>query len=93
MFFGREDDFNYAKIKLEGAAQGGVVLVFCGERRAGKSSILYQILNGRLGDRFGRRRMFSLGLALFTMASAACGAAPTPAVLIVAGCCRVSPPP
>lgn len=52
MFFGREDDFNYLKIKLEGAAQGGVVMVFCGERRAGKSSILYQILNGRLGDRF-----------------------------------------
>jgi ligand-binding sensor domain-containing protein len=52
MFFGREDDFNYARIKLEGAAQGGVVLVFCGERRAGKSSILYQILHGRLGDRF-----------------------------------------
>ncbi|MEW6735592.1 MAG: two-component regulator propeller domain-containing protein [Acidobacteriota bacterium] len=52
MFFGREDDFNYVKIKLEGAAQGGVVLVFCGERRAGKSSILYQILNGRLGERF-----------------------------------------
>lgn len=52
MFFGREDDFNYARIKLEGAAQGGVVLVFCGERRAGKSSILYQIVNGRLGERF-----------------------------------------
>jgi len=51
------------------------------------------ITAGRLGDRFGRRRMFSLGLALFTMASAACGAAPTPAVLVVAGCCRVSPPP
>lgn len=52
MFFGREDDFNYLKIKLEGTAQGGVVLVFCGERRAGKSSILYQILNERLGDRY-----------------------------------------
>jgi AAA+ ATPase superfamily predicted ATPase len=29
-----------------------VVIVFCGERRVGKSSILYQVLNGRLGDRF-----------------------------------------
>lgn len=52
MFFGREDDFNYARLKLEGATQGGVVLVFCGERRAGKSSILYQIANGRLGEQF-----------------------------------------
>ncbi|HSE99152.1 MAG TPA: two-component regulator propeller domain-containing protein [Blastocatellia bacterium] len=51
MFYGREDDFRYVRTKLEGANQG-VVIVFCGERRAGKSSILYQVLNGRLGDRF-----------------------------------------
>jgi hypothetical protein len=52
MFFGREDEFNYLKTKLEGAAPGGAVMVFCGERRAGKSSILYQILNRRLGEKF-----------------------------------------
>gem|GEM_PF-960510 len=51
MFYGREDDFRYVRTKLEGTSQG-VVIVFCGERRAGKSSILYQVLNGRLGDRF-----------------------------------------
>jgi ligand-binding sensor domain-containing protein len=51
MFYGREDDFRYVRTKLEGANQG-VVIVFCGERRVGKSSILYQVLNGRLGDRF-----------------------------------------
>jgi ligand-binding sensor domain-containing protein/AAA+ ATPase superfamily predicted ATPase len=51
MFFGREDDFRYVRTKLEGADQG-VVVVLCGERRTGKSSVLYQILNGRLGDRF-----------------------------------------
>src|ERR1700743_1062549 len=33
---------------------------------------------GRRGDQLGRRRMFSLGLALFTLASAACGLAPSP---------------
>src|ERR1700730_10105074 len=27
-------------------------MVFCGERRVGKSSILYQVLDGRLGERF-----------------------------------------
>jgi ligand-binding sensor domain-containing protein len=51
MFFGREDDFRYVRTKLESANQG-VVVVFCGERRVGKSSILYQVLNGRLGPRF-----------------------------------------
>jgi EmrB/QacA subfamily drug resistance transporter len=42
------------------------------------------ITAGRLGDRFGRRRMFSLGLALFMLASAGCGAATTPLELIIA---------
>ncbi len=37
-----------------------------------------------LGDRFGRRRMLMAGLALFTAASAACGAAPNVAMLIAA---------
>jgi EmrB/QacA subfamily drug resistance transporter len=37
-----------------------------------------------LGDRFGRRRVFNLGLALFTLASAACALAPDTAVLVVA---------
>ncbi|HSE38798.1 MAG TPA: two-component regulator propeller domain-containing protein, partial [Blastocatellia bacterium] len=51
MFYGREDDFRYVRTKLEGTSQG-VVIVFCGERRAGKSSILYQVADGRLGQRF-----------------------------------------
>jgi MFS family permease len=37
-----------------------------------------------LGDRFGRRLVFSSGLALFTLASAACALAPNMAELIVA---------
>ncbi|MEY9933373.1 EmrB/QacA subfamily drug resistance transporter [Catenulispora sp. GP43] len=40
------------------------------------------ITAGRLGDMFGRRRMYALGMALFTAASAACGMAPTANVLI-----------
>jgi EmrB/QacA subfamily drug resistance transporter len=35
-----------------------------------------------LGDRFGRKRMFVIGLALFTVASAAAALAPTTAALI-----------
>jgi EmrB/QacA subfamily drug resistance transporter len=42
------------------------------------------ILGGRLGDLCGRRRLFSVGLALFTLSSAVCGAAPDAGVLIAA---------
>ncbi len=37
-----------------------------------------------LGDRFGRRKVFSIGLALFTVASVACALAPNLSELIVA---------
>ena len=40
------------------------------------------ITGGRLGDIFGRKKMFLLGVAGFTIASACCGLATTPAVLI-----------
>ena len=39
---------------------------------------------GRLGDIAGRRRIFAIGLALFTLASAACGLAPGVGLLIAA---------
>src|SRR5947209_1807732 len=39
---------------------------------------------GRLGDRYGRRRIFSLGLALFTLASLLCGIAPDAGKLVAA---------
>ncbi|MFQ5929467.1 MAG: AAA family ATPase [Acidobacteriota bacterium] len=51
MFFGRKEDFQFIRTKLENQRQG-CIMVLCGERRTGKTSILYQILNGRLGDRF-----------------------------------------
>src|SRR2546423_5500081 len=37
-----------------------------------------------LGDRYGRRLVFTIGLALFTVASAACALAPNVSVLIAA---------
>jgi len=42
------------------------------------------ITGGRLGDIYGRKRMFKTGMAGFTLASAVCGISPAPAVLIVA---------
>ncbi|ELY4322620.1 MFS transporter [Cronobacter turicensis] len=42
------------------------------------------ITGGRLGDRFGRRRLFIVGMAGFTLASACCGLAPGIGYLISA---------
>ncbi|WP_433350396.1 MFS transporter [Microtetraspora malaysiensis] len=40
------------------------------------------VTGGRVGDQFGRRRVFLLGLGGFMLASAGCGLAPTPGALI-----------
>ncbi|MFC1716376.1 two-component regulator propeller domain-containing protein [Candidatus Poribacteria bacterium] len=51
MFFGRESDFEFVRAKLA-TGQSGLVIVFAGERRSGKTSILFQILEGALGEQF-----------------------------------------
>lgn len=51
MFFGREAEFNLIRKRFEHSEHGGL-LVFCGERRSGKTSILFQILDHRLGPSF-----------------------------------------
>ncbi|WP_176044456.1 DHA2 family efflux MFS transporter permease subunit [Burkholderia vietnamiensis] len=42
------------------------------------------LLGGRLGDLYGQRRMFLAGLVVFTLASLACGVAPSQTLLIAA---------
>src|ERR1700730_7175651 len=42
------------------------------------------LVGGAAGDRFGRRRGFALGAAIFTAASIGCGLAPSVSVLIAA---------
>ena len=42
------------------------------------------LTSGRLADRYGRRRIYSVGLLVFISASALCGAAPTLGMLIAA---------
>jgi EmrB/QacA subfamily drug resistance transporter len=44
------------------------------------------LAGGALGDLFGRRRMFLIGVGIFAAASAACGLAPSIATLVVARC-------
>src|SRR5213080_5024187 len=41
------------------------------------------ITGGRLGDIFGRKRLFILGMTVFTLGSLGCGASNSPALLIV----------
>ncbi|GGR58938.1 MFS transporter [Streptomyces sp. MBT70] len=40
------------------------------------------VTGGRLGDLYGRRRMFLVGVGLFVLASLVCAAAPSAAALI-----------
>jgi EmrB/QacA subfamily drug resistance transporter len=42
----------------------------------------FLLLAGRLGDLFGHRRLFVIGIVLFTLASLACGLAASQAVLV-----------
>ncbi|MEV6317894.1 MFS transporter [Streptomyces sp. NPDC051776] len=42
------------------------------------------LLGGALGDRYGRRRVFVVGIVWFALASLACGLAPNAAVLVAA---------
>src|SRR5215218_10365047 len=42
----------------------------------------FLLLGGRLGDLFGHRRLFLIGIALFTLASLVCGLATSQAMLV-----------
>jgi EmrB/QacA subfamily drug resistance transporter len=44
------------------------------------------LLGGSLGDLYGRKRMFALGIVIFALASLGCALAPTVHVLIAARC-------
>src|SRR6266540_2047127 len=44
----------------------------------------FLLLGGRLGDMFGHRRLFIVGISLFALASLACGLATSQAVLVAA---------
>ena len=50
------------------------------------------LLGGRLGDTIGRKRTFTVGVALFTIASALCGIAWDDPTLVIARLLKVSAP-
>src|SRR5438105_123019 len=55
------------------ASSGALQLIVIGYGLANAAAL---ITGGRLGDIHGRRRLFMIGIGLFTLASAACGLAP-----------------
>ena len=63
------------------ASSGALQLIVIGYGLANAAAL---ITGGRLGDIHGRRRLFMIGIALFTLASAACGLAPNAEVLVAA---------
>jgi EmrB/QacA subfamily drug resistance transporter len=62
------------------ASQATLELVVAGY---GIPYALLLVLGGRLGDLFGRRRLFMVGMASFTIWSLLCGLAPDPTLLVV----------
>jgi EmrB/QacA subfamily drug resistance transporter len=66
-----KDDLGFADASLAWVANA-YLLTFGG----------FMLLGGRLGDLFGARRVFLVGLTLFTVASLACGLANSQAALI-----------
>jgi len=75
---------NIAAPTIVGDIGGGPVLIkWLGSAYAlALGSLL--VVGGRLGDRYGQRRLFLLGMTGFTVASAAAGLAVDPAMMIVA---------
>ena len=55
-----------------------------GHHRVRLTLAAFLLLGGSLGDRLGRRRIFSIGVIWFALASAGCGLAPNGATLIAA---------
>ena len=64
-----------------GASQSSLEWVIAGY---GLAFAAFLITAGRLGDLYGRRLVYMVGLGLFTLTSLACGLAPSPTALVIA---------
>jgi EmrB/QacA subfamily drug resistance transporter len=75
---------NIAAPTIAGELGGGVSLVkWLGPAYMLAMGVLL-VVGGRLGDKFGQRRLFLIGMCGFTLASAVAGFSPDPALLIIA---------
>ncbi|MFJ2766315.1 MFS transporter [Streptomyces sp. NPDC087300] len=75
---------NIAAPTIVGEIGGGEGLIkWLGSAYALAMGVLL-VVGGRLGDKFGQRRLFLIGMTGFTLASAVCGLSPDPALLVVA---------
>src|SRR2546428_3489298 len=78
-------DFNVVTIAIPsiqrglGTSFGEIQLIVAGYAL---SFAVLLITGGRLGDLYGRRRMYTIGMAGFTIASALCGFASSPTALV-----------
>ena len=75
---------NIAAPTIAGELNGGETLIkWLGPAYMLAMGVLL-VVGGRLGDKFGQRRLFLIGISGFTLASAVAGFSPDPALLIVA---------
>jgi len=75
---------NIAAPTIAGELNGGETLIkWLGPAYMLAMGVLL-VVGGRLGDKFGQRRLFLIGMGGFTLASAVAGFSPDPALLIVA---------
>jgi EmrB/QacA subfamily drug resistance transporter len=75
---------NVAMASMQSQLHAGATAVEWVVAGYGLTFAAFLLAAGRLGDRYGRRRMFTLGVAVFTAASLACGLAPLAEVLVLA---------
>ena len=75
---------NVAMASLQSDLHAGSTAVEWVVAGYGLTFAVFLLAAGRLGDRIGRRRLFTLGVAVFTAASLACGLATSAEVLVLA---------
>ncbi|MGW4567653.1 MFS transporter [Streptomyces sp. NPDC004561] len=75
---------NVALSSISGDLHGGPAALELVVSGYGLTYAVGLVLGGRLGDAFGRRRLYAYGLAAFTVTSALCGLAPTIEFLVTA---------
>jgi EmrB/QacA subfamily drug resistance transporter len=75
---------NVALPSIQGSLGAGPAAIEWVVAGYGLTSAAFLVTGGRLGDIYGRRRLFCVGIATFTVTSALCAAAPDAGFLVAA---------